>query len=87
MGCLGMAGRGGGDQREGLPRSRRKFEEVGDMLIILTVVMVSWMYTYARTYQFINFKCEFLYVNYSLIKLLKTNQEDKTDTCKKLNKI
>lgn len=30
----------GGDQRKGLPRSRKKFEEVMDVLTILTMVMV-----------------------------------------------
>lgn len=74
-------------KRERLKKGMKKFLRMKDMLIILTAVMVSWMYTYAKTYQFIIFKCEFLHVDYYSIKLLKTNQEGKTYTCERLNKI
>lgn len=66
-----MAGRGGGDQREGLPRSRRKFEEVGDMLIILTVVMAAWVQAHVRMnqmYQIIYLK----YVQFMVCQLHST---------------
>lgn len=33
------------------PREKRKLLAMMDMFIILTMVMVSWMYTYAKTFQ------------------------------------
>ena len=45
-------GRGG---REGIQRGMKKFGGVMDIVAILLVVMVSWIYT-VKTYQIVHFK-------------------------------
>ena len=46
--------------RNGLPRGTRKLLGMMDMLIILIMVIVSWLYKQAKTYQVVYFKYVFI---------------------------
>ena len=50
-------------------KGHRNLLEVMDMLITLTVVMISQVYAYVQTHQNVYIKCNFLYIKYTRIKL------------------
>lgn len=54
-----VAGRGGAawGRREGLHSGTGRVSEMTDVFVISIVVLVSWVYTYIKTYQIIPFKC------------------------------
>lgn len=63
----------------GRVRGGEALSEVMDMLIISTVVMVSGVCKYFRTYQTVNFNmCHMLYVNYNLMLFLKGKMSKKS---------
>lgn len=63
---------GGGAERETLQRGSRKLFGLIDMFILLTAVMVSWVYAYTDIYQILPIKHArqlYLYANYNAMKL------------------
>ena len=52
-------------------RNKRNLLKVKNMIIFLTVVMASWVYTYIKTHHIVYFKMQFLYVIYTSMKLVK----------------
>lgn len=51
-----MVALGGERQKEGMTKGHEETFRVMDIFIILMVVMVSWVYTYVKTYQTVLFK-------------------------------
>lgn len=69
----GAGGTGAGDRKEGFKRAPGNLGRVVALFVVLTLVMVLWVYTCVKSYQIMHFKYAqcIVYATYTSIKLFR----------------